>query len=74
MEFVCILRKRCEMNTSLTMAEMERERRRIQERRDFLKQYVLNRANTLVDGMDGRGAAESAIKAWNTIVRMESQQ
>lgn len=42
-------------------------------KREFLIQYVLNRASTITDNFTGEGAAKEALKAWE-IIEKESRR
>lgn len=37
------------------------------EKKEFVKQYVLNRARAIADTMDAEGAVKKAIIAWEEI-------
>jgi hypothetical protein len=41
---------------------------------EFIQQYILNRANTVVENIDALSSAQKALKVWNEIQKPEYKQ
>jgi multidrug resistance efflux pump len=49
------------------MKQLNSNRPKAMDKETFMQQYVLNRANTSLDQLNGNGAAIQAKKAWAVI-------
>jgi hypothetical protein len=57
----------CIVERMTTLAPAQQRAQRALNKRNFIETYVLNRASGHSGGMDGDGAVQEAVAAWNRI-------